>query len=361
MGCMNSREGYESSESPTDLVESAQPLIGGADQDNVIRGYDGGVAVVSSKLSSDQPSIQTDQLYLSDSEAIVGGVARVSGHPNQRAFNSLSSRGTLQVSARSHNEPKDTSKAFNGNGVVSRHISVAADGECSPRGNEVMANLKKAYDWHEIYDSPSQEFLSLMDRLYMECQVHLSNLSSKGDTDSRQEADLIVHEMISVRNRWGPNLLPNSICNAFVRERIPLMMERHQFRIDCAQFFEPVPFYGSRQADNPGELMKLYRFSVYNLLRNEIVVRYYLERSNVTQLYHVLCFTCNNYRGQVYPYGSECPTYWEVREHMIEDVQSRLQILISQGAHPHAPIHAATYFPPPSAASSGPVIIQIPS
>ena len=228
------------------------------------------------------------------------------------------------------------------------------------RGQEIYQNLKKAYAWREQFDSHTQEFLSLMDRLYMECQLHLTALSSRESVEYRREADMIVQEMITVRNHWGAELLPGSICNAFVRERIPVKLGAapdRQYRIDCAQFFEPVPFYGPQQAGNPGELMKLFRFSVYDLLRNEVVLRYYLERSNVTQIYHVLCFTCENCRGQVHPYGSEVPSYWDIRQRMIGDVYSRLQSAI--GNHPAPQPHAATIYPPSQ--SKGNVIVQVAS
>jgi hypothetical protein len=203
------------------------------------------------------------------------------------------------------------------------------------RGKELMEELSKAYKWRERFEYPAQEFLGLMDHLYMECQLHLTALSSQDDLESRREADAIVSEMVALRNHWGPQLLPSSTCNAFVRERIPLTLgvDQRQFRIDCAQFFEPVPFYGNQRSSSPGELMKLYRFSVYNVDRNEVVLRYYLERSNVIQLYHVLCFTCENYRGQVRPYGTEPPSYWEVRQNMLADVYTRLLSGISPSHH----------------------------
>jgi hypothetical protein len=203
------------------------------------------------------------------------------------------------------------------------------------KGKETMEELSKAYRWRERFEEPTAEFLALMDRLYMECQLHLTALSSRGDPDSRREADAIVAEMVALRNYWGPRLLPSSTCNAFVRERIPLTLGagQRQFRIDCAQFFEPVPFYGNHGSSCPGELMKLYRFSVYSVASNEVVLRYYLERSNVIQLYHVLCFTCENYRGQVRPYGTEPPSYWEVRQSMLEDVYSRLLSGLAPAKH----------------------------
>ena len=237
---------------------------------------------------------------------------------------------------------------------------VSATDVCTARGKTILASLQEAYKWKDRYNQPVPEFLSLMDRLYMECQLHLSTMSSHLDEESRREVDMIVQEMITLRNHWGQKLLPNSICNAFVRERIPLTLghNQRQFRVDCAQFFEPVPFYGN-QPGNPGELMKLYRFSIYDLSRNEVVLRYYLERSNVTQVYHVLCFTCDNYRGQVSPYGSECPSYWEIREHMLTDVNSRLLSALSQGTIQAPQPHASTIFPAVQGAE--PIIIQIPT
>lgn len=245
------------------------------------------------------------------------------------------------------------------NGLTQPPVSV--NDVRTARGKEIYLNLRKSYEWKDQFDHPSQEFLSLMDRLYMECQLHLTMLSSRGSLEHKREADMIVQEMITVRNHWGPGLLPNSICNAFVRERIPMTLgtNARQFRIDCAQFFEPVPFYGNQQAGNPGELMKLFRFSVYDLMRNEVVLRYYLERSNVTQLYHVLCFTCESYRGQVHPYGSEQPSYWDIRQKMLEDVCSRLLSALSPGNHPPPQPHVATIFPPSQ--SRGSVIIQVPT
>ena len=216
----------------------------------------------------------------------------------------------------------------------------------SQKGLEVVEELSKAYRWREQFEHPSPEFLALMDRLYMECQLHLTTLSSQGDLESRREADVIVSEMVALRNYWGPQLLPSSTCNAFVRERIPLTLgaDQRQFRIDCAQFFEPVPFYGNQQNSCPGELMKLYRFSVYNIAKNEVVLRYFLERSNITQFYHVLCFMDNNCHGQVNPYGTGPPSYWEVRKNMLDDLNMRLLNSVSPDSHPLPKPLALTVF-----------------
>ena len=268
------------------------------------------------------------------------------GGPRQQVNNIMNGRNQPPY-VNNHHMNKQNLLKFGGNvqadgiihGRVPREQSsatvIGGNTALTQRGKETMEELSKAYRWREQFEHPSSEFLALMDRLYMECQLHLTALSSRGDPDSRREADTIVNEMVALRNYWGPQLLPSSTCNAFVRERIPLTLgvDQRQFRIDCAQFFEPVPFYGNHQSSCPGELMKLYRFSVYNVSSNEVVLRYYLERSNVIQLYHVLCFTCENYRGQVRPYGMEPPSYWEVRQNMLEDVYSRLLSGLTPSKH----------------------------
>jgi hypothetical protein len=191
------------------------------------------------------------------------------------------------------------------------------------RGRDLDNAIKQAYKWKNRYDSPNKDFLLEMDKLFMDCQVHLSDISSQSNSISRREADALVEELIALRNHWGPTLLPLSVCNAFVRERIFLNIGLKHYRIDCAQFFEPIPFYNQYQ--NTGELMKLYRFSVYDLQYSEVIIRYFLERSNVIHMYHVLCFTIDGQRGQVHPYGVECPTYWDLRSHMISDLCNRFQ------------------------------------
>ena len=214
------------------------------------------------------------------------------------------------------------SRSPSGKGLLHRPNPIATI--TSEKGMQLKEKLKEAYKWKGRYEQPTQEFLGLMDHIFMECQVYLTVLSTKDTPQTRREADALVEEMIAVRNHWGTKLLPVTICNAFVRERIPLTLGLQQYRIDCAQFFEPIPFYTS-QDQSTGELMKLYRFSVYDLTKNEVVLRYYLERSNVVKLYHVLCYTVGKQRGQVHPYGSECPSYWEIRKHMLGDACTRLQ------------------------------------
>ncbi len=238
---------------------------------------------------------------------------------------------------RPHTHPQSTTSGNFPHFYSQRHPSMGGD-VLTSKGKQIMAMLREAYGWRDEFNHPSQEFLSRMDKLYMECQLHLTTLSSQEEAESRREADVIVDEMVKLRNYWGPELLPSSVCNAFVRERVSLTLgsENRQFRIDCAQFFEPVPFYGNQQG-NPGELMKLYRFSVYDVAKNEVVLRYYLERSNVIQLYHVLCYTLDSYRGQVHPYGSEQPTYWELRQHTLEDVQDRVLSILQRGRHTPSP------------------------
>ena len=203
------------------------------------------------------------------------------------------------------------------------HHPATAASVITEKGRGLKEKLMQAHRWKDRYYQPTQEFLSLMDNLFMECQVHLTLMSTRKTSESMAEADALVEEMIALRNHWGTDLLPVTTCNAFVRERISLTIGIHQYRIDCAQFFEPVPFH-VESAETMGQAMKLFRFSVYDLTKNEIVMRYYLERNNAANLFYALCYISGNTKAQVHPYGQMCPKYWDIRQHMLVDVCSRL-------------------------------------
>ena len=159
-----------------------------------------------------------------------------------------------------------------------------------------------------------------MSKLFVDSQVHLTKIFSTNTEELQKEADAIVNELISLCNHWGPSLFPSNM-TALARERIFLTIGFKQYRIDSAQYFEPIPYYASDAGNNPGELMKLYRFSVYDLSTEEIIMRYFLERSNLVQLYHALCFADpSGSRGQLVPYGVLCPTYCELKTQVVSHV-----------------------------------------
>lgn len=189
------------------------------------------------------------------------------------------------------------------------------------QGQKLQEEIKEAYKWKDMFPTTNQEFMTLMSQLFIKCQEHTTALSSLSTQEAQEEADAIVDELIAVRNHWGPNLFPPRI-NALARESMTLSLGGKDYRIDSAQYFEPVPYYeGGGNA--PGELMKLFRFSVYDLSTNEIILRYFLERSNIMKLYHVLCFALPDCRGQIQPYGEVCPSYWQMRRDVIENMNRR--------------------------------------
>lgn len=191
------------------------------------------------------------------------------------------------------------------------------------RGQKILGDIKDAYKWKDKYQSTCQELLDEIDHLFFKSQQHMTKLSSLGTKEAQKEVDAIVEELINLRNHLGPALFPPNM-TALARESIELTLGGKEYRIDTAQYFEPIPYYsGDNSGENFGELMKLYRFSVYNLSDNSIILRYFLERSNVLQLYHVLCFTTAEIHGQLKPYGTECPDYWDQREQVLLDMKRR--------------------------------------
>lgn len=205
-----------------------------------------------------------------------------------------------------------------------RH-NVSSSDVYTQRGKDLHSAIKEAYRWKDRYGSPTSDFLTEMDKLFMDCQVHLSDLSNRSSTSAsaRNEVDYLVQELIALRNHWGRKMLPMSVCNAFVRERIVLSISLHRYRIDCAEFFEPVPF--NESSPTPGDHVKLYRFSVYDLSKNEVIIRYFLERTKETIYNHVLSYSKGSDKGQVQVYGSMCPNYWEVRRSIMKRIESDIK------------------------------------
>lgn len=199
----------------------------------------------------------------------------------------------------------------------------------TPKGIEVVRSFKEAYTWKEKYlgSNPSLEFSYKTNVLFNSCEQHLSELSQQLTEETKLECDMIVQELLNLRAHWGPSLLPLSMRNAFVREKVSLTVGHlnHRFRIDCIQFFEPIVFYGNSPG-KPEDLVKLYVFVVYDLSNDEkVVVRYYLERSFLFDFYHVLCYFEGNGRGQLKPYGHICPSYWVIRQDMLESAKTYLE------------------------------------
>lgn len=268
------------------------------------------------KMTNGTPKVETDAIDALQNERRNGrrnGFERSLTDPDREHTENLSRAALEGAKPRS---PSLNERLF--------HHSATAASVTTEKGRGLKEKLIQAQRWKDRYYQPTQEFLSLMDNLFMECQVHLTLLSTKKTSDSMAEADALVEEMIALRNHWGTELLPVTTCNAFVRERISLTIVIHQYRIDCAQFFEPVPFHAG-STETMGQAMKLFRFSVYDLTKNEIVMRYYLERKNATKLFYALCYISGNTKAQVHSYGHICPRYWDVREHMLTDVCSRLE------------------------------------
>ena len=160
-----------------------------------------------------------------------------------------------------------------------------------------------------------------MKELFSYCVSHLAALSFYNSEEAHKEADTIVTELIALRNHLGEKLIQWS---GFTREQIKVAETK--YRIDCIQYFEPVPYYAHRLKDQAG-VMKLYTFKVNDLSSNEVIMYYHLEKTNVLQEYYVLCYAwvSNNvqHRGQLVPYNEECPSYWTLRKDVLHAFQNR--------------------------------------
>lgn len=207
----------------------------------------------------------------------------------------------------------------------------------SEKGHEIQTLLRDAYHLKDHYDNPTLEFSLKVSRLFQTCEEHIAFLAAEGSLKSQSEADAIVAELLKLRNHWGPELLPLSMKNAFFRERISLTggEPERMFRLDCIQFFEPILFYGN-SVGQPHELVKLYVFLLIEVEKGSPFMTFYVERTCHTgEFYHCLCFFCEgNVRGQFHIYGDRCPTYWEVRQHVLYNAKQTILHVVSGGQEP---------------------------
>ncbi len=135
----------------------------------------------------------------------------------------------------------------------------------------------------------------------------MTDLSAVGQ---HAEADRIATAIIEMRNAIDPAFFPRNSPDAFVRDRFPA----GPYRVDAAQFFEPVRYY-----PDDDRIMKLYRFSVY--MGETVVARYYLERSTLAEDYYVLGYTDHAvFHRQVKPYGPHLPSYAELKTSVLADL-----------------------------------------
>ncbi|MGI9275715.1 MAG: hypothetical protein ACR2PT_12835 [Endozoicomonas sp.] len=227
-----------------------------------------------------------------------------------------------------YQESLPTPSPLQSQAAVSSYSSQAVTGPAAittPKGKELLDKIRDAYTWKDSYDGPTTEFLGRMNGLYFECRNHMTELcksdAPKPFPEHQREADALCKELTELRNHWGRKLLPLEKCNSFLRERIDFQDEDgKKYRVDCAQFFEPVAVNRDSAPSGKEDLVKLNRFSVYDLKADKITQRYYLEKNDDVQPNHVLCLA----GSQLQRYGEKCPDYWSMREAVLQDMHDRL-------------------------------------
>ena len=191
--------------------------------------------------------------------------------------------------------------------VVSVCVSQMQAFSADPDVTKVIEQIRKERRWKELVTEPTPEFLEAASKHFTEWGEVLARLSAEQRHD---EADQIVTELLELRKFWGNKIFPPEKFDAFVRDTFYVKGAK----VIGFQFFEPVEFYKGDPA-----LLKFYRFSVYD--KDKVVMRYYLERSEMIEPYFVLGrMTPENSHKQVQPYGSKMPSYWTLRADTIADL-----------------------------------------
>ena len=196
-------------------------------------------------------------------------------------------------------------------------LSLAQPEKVEPEAvRAALAEIEGQYRWK---DAPSRkDFSAAVEPKFVQWAELLARLSSTGQ---REEADRICAAIVALWNHLGSDLVRG---DAFLRDRFSV----GEYRVDAAQFFEPVPF--SAGVDM---IMKLYRFSLYK--DGKVVARYYLEHSQLdgkpANSYYVLTFAEPGSHRQIRPYGRELPTYWTLKEVVVEHMKEQTRTFHRKG------------------------------
>ena len=175
---------------------------------------------------------------------------------------------------------------------------------------ETLGQIAEQRRWKEHVEGPTQTFIKTIGPAFDEWSKVLVQLSSEGRND---EADRICGAIVALRNHLGPKLLPVERYDSFIRDRFWL----GQHRIEAAQFFEPVRYYPTDD-----RIMKIYRLSVYGV--DHVVRRYYLEQSKLGPSSSYVLGRAEgetNEHRVISTFGDAEPTYWQVKERTIADLE----------------------------------------
>lgn len=183
------------------------------------------------------------------------------------------------------------------------------------RSADVRAVIQQTRDerrWKTKVDRPTQEFVKAISGAFDSWGKVLTQLSA---ADQRSEADELCQAIVDLRDHLGAKLLPVERYDSFIRDRFWV----EPYRVEAAQFFEPVRYHPT-----DSRILKILRLSAYR--EGHVFRRYYLEMSSITDRpTYTLGRADDSTREHqvVEDYGAERPTYWQVKERASFDLGVR--------------------------------------
>lgn len=132
------------------------------------------------------------------------------------------------------------------------------------------------------------------------------------------DVEKVVNSIVHLRNALGDDFFEASGINAFGREVTYL----ESCVITGGQYFKPVMIQ-----EDDDTTVKLYFFIVSDADSTEVLFRYYLEHVSFLEDFFALGLLTPDGHTHVEIYGSICPSYWTIRQDVINNVTSRLNRL----------------------------------
>ncbi|EDO32101.1 predicted protein [Nematostella vectensis] len=179
--------------------------------------------------------------------------------------------------------------------------------------------LESAKSWPGVYGTVlGSEFSAAAQQLFTLATNIMTELSNGG---KYYQAEEIADSVVGLVKSWGPHVSECLKIRSYVREVIPVQMADASYEVYAGEYFSPVPFY----EDN--HLLKLFYFHVKDTCYKRRVISYYLECSSVVQALFVLGFVVTDRHVQVVSYDRTKPSYWVVRQDVLNDCQTRINSL----------------------------------
>lgn len=133
------------------------------------------------------------------------------------------------------------------------------------------------------------------------------------------DTETVVQGIMRMKAALGDEFLEAANIIAFGRE----ITDMGSYLLTGGQYFKPAMIQ-----EDDDSIVKLYFFVISEADTANVLFRYYLEHASFLDEYFALGLVTQEGHTQVEIYGSSCPSYWKIRQDVINNATARLTLLL---------------------------------